>query len=221
MSTQYHPPAFRSIILGIIAFLVILMFFCNLSDVAKWMGAAFLFIPDRLGIIEQVKASEIITLTLNSNTSTINFPHAGKYSIYTNDYDLLVISDDLALKKGPSWIVIRSAGSGEVVPVTFVERGLRLYDTPFAKGRPVINFEIKYPGEYNLTHTSRKVDIYFVPDYTTEREGEILIIYIIQLAVIAYILSAVVSRWKRVQDERIADVEKLKHIRQDKIDQSR
>lgn len=167
----YTPPRLRSILLGILATVVLMLLFALLGDIVKWAGAAMLFLPARLGLLHQVRADEIQAVDFSLSLTQVFFPQAGQYALYASDYDLLVITDTLLEAGGLPWLVILSPG-GERLPVTFIQRGLRPYDTPLAKGRPIYTFTIPSAGVYTLSHPTRPlVTVYLVRDYVSGQES--------------------------------------------------
>ena len=108
--------------------------------------------------------------------------------------DLLAITDSLINANGNPWLKVKALDNGEKIPATLIDRGLRLYDTPYARGRPVVNFAITRPGAYELTHPRRNITMSIVPDYSTGRETLFTLIYLVQIALVAGI---VVFFWRR------------------------
>jgi hypothetical protein len=94
-------------------------------------------------------------------------------------------------------------GTGERIRMTEVERGLRIYDTPFARGRPIYRFEIEQAGTYHLIYSRRPVRVSFVPDYTTGRESVLAWSIGMQFGVIlAVICGLLYWRWHRRRRRR-------------------
>lgn len=184
-----HMPRLRDIVAGIVVAAVALTAFVNLGDVVKLAGAPFLLLPSALGITRMVTRAEISQVSLASTPSLVAFPRAGRYAVYTSDYDLLTTSDTLEQSGAPAWLTIRSRETGTQVPATLVHRGLRPYDTFLARGRPVITFTIPRPGIYELIHPAKPSLIFVLPDYTTGREKAIVLACWAQVAAIAVPLS--------------------------------
>jgi len=211
----YHPPTYRSIILGILLFVVLLLIFFFLPDVVKSIGTALLYIPSRVGLISWVHSTDVVSIHLpDSRTNMLDFQAAGPYVLYTDDYDLLVITDALMTSDAPPWLKVRRMETGEYLEITYVNRGLRPYDNPFARGRPILRFEIPAAGRYEITHPTRPGMIYILPDATTGRERVIIGAYVIQLAVVAAPIAALIHRHRRKKRERIArwEQEKRKEV---------
>jgi len=170
-SPSYTNPRLRNILLGILAATILLILFGFLGDIVKWTGAALLFLPARLGLIHQATTNEVLPADFSTSPTPVFFPQAGQYALYTSDYDLLVITDTLIESGGPPWLIITSS-DGKRLPVTFITRGLRPYDTPLAKGRPIYTFGIPSAGTYTIVHPTRPlVTVYFVRDYVSGQES--------------------------------------------------
>jgi hypothetical protein len=218
MSNQtYHAPKTRSIILGIVLFILAVFAFLSLGDVIKLLGAPFLYLPHQLGILKQVSAAEILPLTMDTSPTRIELPAPGLYTVYTNDYDLLMISDEMMAKKNPPWLTITSLASNEKIPASFVERGLRLYDTPLAKGRPVIIFEIPAAGSFEIRHPRRPASVSILPDYTTGHEVEITMLFVLQLGVLGLPLFILLRSRFNSRNRRLKEIDGLKRIRGDEF----
>jgi len=187
--TAGHPPSptFRSIFGGIAALVLLLLGFLFLGNIVKQIGMIFTFLPSKLGLIETVTRKELITMDMTESPTIINFNKAGKYLLYTDNYDLLVIHDAVVESNAKPWIKILTADEKEL-DFTLVGRGLKIYDTPLAKGRPTISFEITEPGEYVFIHPRRSIKSYIVPDYITGHEGFINFLIIVQVVVLIIII---------------------------------
>ena len=61
--------------------------------------------------------------------TSITFTKPGRYLLYTDDYDLLVVNDAIIAANSKPWLNIQSE-SGEPVQVGLIERGMAIYDTP-------------------------------------------------------------------------------------------
>ena len=197
--SAYRPPKLRSIFLGIVAALIAIMLLCSLGEVVKFTGSAFLLVPKWLGLTQVVEPEEVRTVDLATTPNQIRFVRPGLYAVYTDDYDLLVITDALIKQKGSAWLKVKALNNGQAIPVTFVERGLQPYDTPLAKGRPALNFFIAAPGAYELTHPRRNVKIFIVPDYTTGNETALTAFYVLQIGLVAGLVVYAYRRRTRTQ----------------------
>ncbi len=201
MSSEPKPPSFRAILFGVVVVIIAVMLVCALGDVLKTVGSPFLFIPGLLGIIQTVGPEDVHPIEMADSPTVVRLMQPGPYAVYVDDVDLLSITDSLINSNGNPWLKVKALDNGETIPVTFIERGLRLYDTPYAKGRPVISFTIPRPGAYELTHPRRNVTMSIVPDYTTGNEVLLDFLY---LAQIAALVGAVVFVWRRRNREERA-----------------
>jgi hypothetical protein len=194
MSSEPPPPSFRAILFGIGIVIVAVMLLCALGDVLKTVGSPFLFIPGALGIIQTVGPEDVRTVQLASSPTAVRLMQPGLYAVYTDDGDLLSITDALINSSRNPWLKVKALDNGEQIPAVLIDRGLRVYDTPYAKGRPVINFAITRPGVYELTHPRRNIAVSIVPDYTTGREVLLTFIYLLQIGLLVGIA---VFYWRR------------------------
>jgi len=183
------PPTYRSIFGGIAVVVLILFGFIFLGNIVKYAGATLTFIPAKLGLIQVVTREELILIDLSVSPTSFTIRKAGHYSLFTDNYDLLVINDAVLAAGAKPWLKIRSANNNdEEISIALVGRGLAIYDTPLAKGRPVAAFEITEPGEYTIIHPTRPTSAYIVPDYTTGNENWINFLIIIQIAALILII---------------------------------
>ena len=194
MSAEPRSPTFRAMLAGIVVAIIAMMLVCALGDVLKIAGAPFLVIPGMLGIIQTVGPEDVRTVQMADSPTIVRLLRPGRYAVYVDDYDLLAITDSLINAKGNPWLKVKALDNGETIPATLIDRGLRLYDTPYAKGRPVINFAVDRPGAYELTHPRRNITMSIVPDYTTGRETLVTLVYLVQIALLA---GTVVFFWRR------------------------
>ena len=203
MSGEPKPPTFRAMLFGIVIVIIAMMLICALGDVLKIAGSLFLFIPGALGIIQTVGPEDVRTVEMADSPTILRLMQPGLYAVYVDDADLLTITDALINANGNPWLKVKAVDNGEKISAVLIDRGLRLYDTPYARGRPVINFAITRPGAYELTHPRRNISMSIVPDYTTGHETLFTLIYLVQIALVAGI---VVFFWRRrTRTEREAD----------------
>lgn len=218
--TGYKSPRVYAIAVGIGLFLILLLAFFSLSQLAKSFGSIFLFLPDQLGIIQTPTRAEIATLEMAGRSSTVlKFDQPGLYTVYTNDHDLLVINDELIAHRLAPWLKINARESGQAVRVEYVERGLRLYDTPLAKGRPIHIFHIETPGLYDVQHLTKDAVITFLPDYMTGNEDLLIFSYGGQTAILLSIAGIFYQRKKRERARKVSEIKQLKKIREEKSSQ--
>jgi hypothetical protein len=207
-------PTFISIFLGIIACIAALFFIGNLGNAAKWAGNAFLFIPSKLGLIQNVRPNEVIPVDFSTNPTSVYFPKAGAYDLYTDNLDLLTITNALN-ENERAWLVVTPADGQETPQVLFFKRGLYPYDTPFAKGRPIYYLYIDQPGYYTVTHPTRQDTVFFVPDYNTFNEGKLIAIFAVEICLILIPTGTIVyRRWER----RTAPARQRRKQRQDEVE---
>lgn len=180
-------PTFRSIFAGIAAAILLFVAFLNLPILFKSAGAVLGFIPSKIGLIQVVKPEEVTPVDLSTSPSTIVLEQPGDYLLYTNNYDLLVINDAIVEAGSDVWLTIVSE-KGDEIPVTLISRGMAVYDTIHANGRPVAMFTIDAPGTYSITHPTRYAIASVVPDYVNGHENWITFLYIAEVALLIYII---------------------------------
>lgn len=185
MTTGLPPqPTCRAIVGGFLLFVILCGAFFALPNLVKWGGAIFTFLPAQLGLIDVVAPSEVRPLHMADNPTVVAFDEPGKFALFTQNFDLLVINDAVVAAHSKPWIRLVASDRREI-PITLVERGMSFFDTPFARGRPVALFEIKEPGTYNMFHPARDDFVYIVPDYTFGREGPIVFWMLVQVTIVA------------------------------------
>ena len=186
MASAYNEaPKFRSIFLGIALFLIGVVLLCSLAEVIKLLSAPLLFIPAKLGLIQDVTADDVITVKLATTPSRFNLYRPGPYAIYESDVDILEITDALAKSHAAPWVKINALSTGESIPVTYVERGLLPFDSALVRGRPIFAFNITTPGTYEMSHITRPTSsVSILPDAVTGHETLIVIAAIVQLAIL-------------------------------------
>lgn len=212
-ATNYRSSSFRSIFLGIAIFFVLLCAFLLLPDLIKIIGYPFLWIPDCLNIIAVPDAGDVQKFDLAVSDQTVDFAQPGNYVVYTGDTDLLLTNDSLAEKNSAPWLLLQR--EGETITPQYVRRGLMPFDSPFAKGRPVLTFQITAPGRYTLTYPHRQVIIAILPDSVSGHEGLFWMIYSIELALIGYAAWKITGRRRGKRQARIKEIDGLKRIQGD------
>jgi hypothetical protein len=189
------PPTCLSIGLGISLLILSLLAFFRIPDIVKSTGMVLMFVPAKLGIIDMVIPRDVVPQSIERNPSTITISKPGHYLFYTDNYDLLVINDAIAGSDAKPWLNMQLAESGTKVEVTMVERGLSIFDTPFAHGRPVLMFTITEPGTYQMMHPTRPGDyLYLVPDVTTGKETLITFVIVVEIALLGSVIIILVRR---------------------------
>jgi len=196
MTTGFpKPPTCLSIGLGISLFILSLLAFFHIPDIVKSTGTALMFVPAKLGIIDMVMPQDVVPQSIEHNPSTITISKPGHYLFYTNNYDLLVVNDAIASSDAKPWLNMQSAESGTKVEITMIERGLSIFDTPFARGRPVLMFTIIEPGTYQMRHPTRPGDyLYLVPDVTTGKETLITFVIVVEVALVGGVIVIMIRR---------------------------
>lgn len=197
----YRPPSIRAILGGILLLIAVLMSLCSLSDLVKLAGAPFLFIPDRLGVVQQVSKDEVRTVSLDTSPTLLEISPPGPYVVYAANDDLLTITNLLEDAQALPWLTVKSQATGESLAVSTVERGLRPYDTSIVRGRPIYTFDIGAPGWYELRHPNRHATISILPDYTTGKETLIVFLTLLQIIAIASIPGFIYFRGYRMRRE--------------------
>ncbi len=212
---NYQPSKYSPIALGVILFILLLVVLCSLSDLIKFAGYPLLWLPEQLGFVEVVHPRDVTVIHMSEGRDhTVQFPKTGWYQVYTNDYDLLLATDDLAVRGGKPWISARDP-SGSAAGIGYIQRGLRPYDSPFAKGRPVLTIYAGEPGQYSLRHPTKPTDLTITPDYTTGNEFTIYFFYILQLAVLSAPFAYLIYRSRTRTVQRVKSVKQLKRIQGD------
>ncbi|MCX6025190.1 MAG: hypothetical protein NTY23_02845 [Chloroflexi bacterium] len=199
-SSSYRDPTIRNVILGILLFAVFLVAVCSLPQVVKTLGAGLLYLPSRLGLVEMVHRDQIQAIDMRSSPPQVDLPQARRYAVYTDDYDLLVMSDEILRIGAEPWLVVLSPGSHAELRLTGVERGLMPYDSPYAAGRPVFTFEVLEPGVHDLIFPRRAATFYILPDTTSGKERLILLAYAVEVAILGTAVG--LPYWRAVRNRR-------------------
>jgi hypothetical protein len=172
------------------------------GEAIKLVGAVFLFIPQRLNLIEQVSRNEVQVVDLSSPEQLVRFTKPGRYSIYYQ-MPFLTFPQSYAQNLPPA-IGMVSVESGEHIYVKYKDEGLRLYDSPSALGRSFFSFTIETPGVYRLIYFSKPVTISILPDYVTGHETTIMLSYAIQFGLLAVSMGAFLFvRFRRKQIRQV------------------
>lgn len=200
---SYQPPQFRNIVIGSIVFIALVGLFCNLAGVIKRMGDVFIYIPAQLSLVQRVTSEKIIRIDSPTLVETMQ---PGKYMIYGSSF-----GPALANERDEILLNIRSQKSGEQIKIIRVQRGIRPYDTPFAEGRPVLEFVIPAADQYEITFEGHPNDLEYgitlVPDYTTGKELTIWVAYIFQIVILLFLLGMALYPRYRQYRARIQRIE--------------
>ncbi len=214
MSDQtYQSPKVYPITIGIVVFVLFLILMCSLMNLIKTAGYTLMWLPEKLGVLQVAHKDEVTVIHMNDGPlSTVVFTRPGWYQIYTNDYDLLLASDSMASHGGTPWVNVRDP-SGTLIDAVFIERGLRPYNSPFAKGRPVLAVQVIQPGAYRLRHPTKVADMSIVPDYTTGSEVNIYLFYVLQLGLVLLPFAYLIWKAQARSAQQVKSVKQLKRIR--------
>lgn len=204
---MYKSPTLRNVLVGILIFIVIVLGFSSLSNLVKTLGRVLMFVPSQMGFYPLSSADEVIPVSLASNPTDLTLIHAGTYQVFADDYDLLNITLLIENSQSSPWLVVHSKAGGASIPVNFVHRGLRLYDTPYAAGRPIFSIDFPSPGVYQLSHPAKPAYLYLVPDQTSKYAGTILISFVLEIALLAGLVYIYYRYRRRMQNLRIREIE--------------
>jgi len=174
------------------------------SALVKGVGHTLLLAPEELKLVQRVSPDEVISFPLFRGRWTSQQFKPGRYLVFTNDPGLLlsIASAEARQRESvESWLEMRPANDKtkacDVVPV---HRGLRPYDTPYAKGRPVLRFFISEAGAYEMLYSigGRATVVSVVPDRTSGNELLIAGLCLVQVAIpVTPLCLYVRRRWKR------------------------
>lgn len=175
---DYQSPRILNIVIACAMFLVLL----GMLWTIKQIGDIFLYLPSQLGLVQRVAPKEIHQMDLHTGSSTsLEITRPGRYMVFTDDYYLLLDSARSRVYDRVQ-LEVRSHTTGEPVNVVPVDRGVRLYDTPLAKGRPIFAFEVTASGSYEIELLEfYNTSVAIAPDYTTGKEAIIVLSFLVQL----------------------------------------
>lgn len=203
-------PTFRSIFGGIALVLILILAVLNIDKIIKYAGASLTFIPSKLGLLPVVSRNEVMPVNMHSTPTSVTFTKSGHYLFYTDNYDLLVINDAIILAKSKPWIIIQT-DAGESIQVSLIERGMTIYDTPLARGRPVASFEILNPGVYAIAHPRRPINAYIVPNYTSGNERTISFFMWLEVLIVVSVIWGFKRRRRAKINSTVRDPQKPGH----------
>jgi hypothetical protein len=210
----YRSPTCRSIALGGIAFLALMVGALRSAEIVKLIGSPLLILPERMHLIDSLHANDITRIDSNGELEMVfDFMRPGLYAIYTANTSLL-LNTNARIDEGKLPTV--SMSLKPMAEMRFSsntsERGLRIFDTRFARGRPIVGFQIERPGRYVLLSPSIEATIFLVPDYTTGKEGLLTLAYLFQAGIIFTPIAVLFYRQYRKQRHRMRQLDGLKHI---------
>ena len=211
MSTDsYRPSSARAIIFGIIGFIILLAIVCGLSEVIKSLGTPFMIIPAELGWIPKVNRNDVVTIDMQISSIRINIEKPGNFVVYGYDFDLLMLTDEMARSNAHPWLNIQNLATSEKITPEFNTRPLLPFDSILVRGRPLFQFSITQPGEYQLSFPRRYATIFLLPDQVTGNIGVILFATVIQLTIIAIPVLAFFRNIFRKKRARVDAIRNLK-----------
>jgi hypothetical protein len=217
----YKSPTLRNVLVGILIFIVFILVFSSMGNLVKTLGRILMIIPSQMGFYPLTSADEVVPVDLRSNPTDLTIVHAGAYQIFADDYDLLSITMQIEQSHGSPWLVVKSKANGASLPVSFVRRGLRPYDTPYAAGRPIFSIDIPSPGLYQISHPSKPASIYLVPDETSNYASAILTSFVIEIALLAGLVFVFYRSRRQPQEARIREIEQRTRERAERFWKSR
>jgi hypothetical protein len=199
---NYHAPNFRSILIGIAAFIVLVFaIMYQPTETVKTIGSIFLFLPQQLHIVQRVSPEEVKTLDMSIPAQQFSFNRPGRYFVY---YQFQFLTADSSGPDTAPRITMTAVDNLEQIPIVPVERGVQFSDTPLAPGRPCYTFEIQRPGVYRLGYARKSDRLSFVPDYTTDQEAIINLAYAIQIGIIVVLIVLWRNRRRRRNEQLLA-----------------
>jgi hypothetical protein len=218
------PIPWKGVIAATVVTLLLILLFI-VPGAVKAAGVPFLFIPEKLGLIERVSREEVQRVSLLEASPTVQIDAPGRYHVYSSDVNLLIAKESAE----EPWLGVHRCSTGQAVPVDFVESGLRPYDSPIVKGRPLFVFDAPVPGAYGFSHALNEIDVEprifemllrqprdgdgilsVVPAYTRGKETAITFFILLEIGLIVGPVGFVYLRqhlqrrraWKAVQDEK-------------------
>ena len=202
----YRAPTTRTTVIAVTAFVVfVCVAVCWFPEIIKATGAVFLVVPQQLGLVRQVMPGEVQAIDLFAQEQQVTLTQPGRYFVYY-DFPLFVDSTVHFSWNSPPRLMMTLHGTDERTLMTEVEHGLRFYDTPFARGRPLYGFEIEQAGTYHLIYSPRPVKVSFVPDYTTGRESVLAWSIGMQFGVILAVICGLLYRRWRLRQRLLVEV---------------
>jgi len=214
---SYRPTSIRAIIFGIIAFIIVLSIFCGLSEVIKFVGSPFLILPEKLGWIPDVSKEDVVTVNMKDKSIQMIFDRTGNYVVYAYNYDLLMMTDELAKANAKPWLAIVNIQNGQNITPEYVQRGLTPFDSSLARGRPIFHFVVSESGTYQITYPSREVFIFFLPDQVTGNMGVILVSFIIQIVILGIPVWSVLNARHKKNQAKLDEIRNLKTTSDEKF----
>jgi len=209
----YHSPTCRTIALGSLLFLALMIGALRSAEIVKLIGAPLLVLPEELHLIERLHAADVAHFSFDGPMEMVlNFTQPGRFAIYTDNTNYLLSTNARIQDEKPPLIHVFEASSGSEIPVYYFMRGVKPYDTRFARGRPIYGFEIERAGRYVVTSAWMEAAISLAPDYTTGKEGLLTAAYLIQTGILLLPVGLLLYRRYRLDLERARELDSLKRI---------
>ncbi len=208
-ASSYRQPSCGAILGGILISVGLLVIFCLLPEVVKILGAPFLFLPAKLGLIRDVGPAQVLRLDLASHQTTLEFLEAGRYDVYTGDADLLQLTDGMYEQNTHPWLKVEEKASGRKLAVDYVKRGLIPFDSALVRGRMIYTFSVREPGIYILRHPARHEAIAILPDAITGKEKLLVVTTLLQLGILLSPLVYIAIRRRKIKQARLQAIRDL------------
>ncbi len=189
-------------VVGMVLVAGLIFAFLNFVEVVKFVGVAFLLIPNALGLVETVDRDEVLKVTLPNYAMTeIEFEQQGDYLIYLPTWEQFA----------GATIVNISNDDGHIKAYP-VKRGTMPYDTTAANGYPEYKITIDQPGKYvislvNLDQTlGKELSVSIVPDYISGNETVFIAVMGFQFLLIIMVIILFVIR-RRLAARAVLELE--------------
>ncbi|MCP4978480.1 MAG: hypothetical protein GY931_20230 [Maribacter sp.] len=211
-SETFHPPSFRQLGLGLIVGAIVFVGFLYsvsaLPFIASFLTAPLLFIPDQLGLVDNVTKDDIITINVPVEHK-LELPQAGKYIIYSTE--LLPAKDRVLLK---------SQETNRQIETSIILDGVNAYEGEFVKGQPIFEFEIEQAGGYefylqNVPNDSGAT-LYVIPDNSTQNQTVLMASCLLHMLVIG-LIGRQIYYWRN--EQRLLEEKKEKDKKREKFEE--
>lgn len=133
-------------------------------------GQIFFWLPQgNLGLLRYATEAQIMNVQLLEEVTAVDFSEPGNYRIISNNPRIHA-----------SNLSLRSAATNEEVSKTVLDRTFyEPYDDDLLKGVPLIDFQIKEPGRYEIMVSNLAVNIVkpiitVFPEYTSQNRLRLL-----------------------------------------------
>lgn len=201
---SYRPSTYRSLVIGVLVALSLLLLSANFTRLLKAGGSLFFILPNQLGLLQMVGPKDVQHVELGTRDGQeIAFAQAGPYLVYSNNAPVL----QAAMNMKELILQIRGVPDESQPPTQAILRGVRPYDTPFARGRPFLRVEIPKSGRYRFKFQgvaagSRYIQpldttVSIVPDTISGREARIQQVFGVQIGLLLLLFSPRLLAWMR------------------------